>query len=259
MVSAVRLLTLFSMVFLLFSTIPTIAAQVGTAPVKDSKHPLPGIGTTCDALAPEADQDLPDLDSAAKKMRDDGIDKFWSGVRQKDRGIADEGIREVKAALEIDPRMPSAYNALMIYYVFILKDPVAVTPILEDGLKHNPKSTGIHVDLATAFSQRKKHREAIREYTAALDMGMSCRESALYNIGNEYGRLGDKTAAISYYKQALAVNPHHLKARKNLVILYVQNGNRPAAHTEAQRLLELDLEGEYGAWAKEALRRLEGS
>ncbi len=235
---------------------PIAAADDSGSAAGVSGVPLPG-AAECEGETPAADLDPPDLKDEARGMRDAGAEKFFTGFGQKNRDLVEEGIGEIEAALEIDPRMPDAYSVLAMYYGLALQEPQMAIRKLENGLKHNPKSSTIHMGLGNAYSQAGNPQKAIEYFSAALDLGMPCRDSALLNIGNAYLNLGDMEKAIPYYKEALSANPKAFKARKNLAMAYYHSGNRSAARMEAARLAKEDPDGKYGEWARGALSQLE--
>jgi tetratricopeptide (TPR) repeat protein len=75
-------------------------------------------------------------------------------------------------------------------------------------------------------------------------------------MGNAYVKLDRKNDAITAYCQALSKDKMHFNARRNLIIAYMQTNKTTLAREEAQRLLELDPNGRFGTWAREALQKI---
>ena len=166
-----------------------------------------------------------------------------------------EGKDMIETALRIDPRMPSAYNSLALYYVANNTPEVALARLLE-GVKHCPQAPGIRFDLGNIYSSLNQPREAIEQFELALDLGTDIPASTLHNIGNQLIKVGEKARAITYYNRALEQDEMHFGARHNLAIANYEIGNIDSARAQANRLIELDPDGDHGAWARKFLRKI---
>ena len=195
-------------------------------------------------------QDPIDLDTSAKKLKDVGLDLLLN----KNHPI--EGIRKIEEAIKIDPRMPSAYNALWLYYAQAKKSPTTALNYLKKGAKHCPKSSLIRADLGNTYSQLNEHEKAIEQFKEAVVLGTENEGSILYNIGNSFIALNQKSNAILYYNKAINVDKKHFNARRNLAITYYQTGNSKNAVEHLKRLIQLDQNGEHGKWAQLALKQI---
>jgi tetratricopeptide (TPR) repeat protein len=213
--------------------------------------------TVCSSVVPDGDKDPADLDDKARLKQESGTKKYMSGFQNRNKSEVEAAVAELEAGLKIDPRMPNVYGLLSAYYVFGKQDARMAVDVLTDGLKHNPKSPSVHFSLGNTLSAMKKPKEAISHFQAALDLGFSCKGVAYFNIGNAYLDQRDWRPAIEYYEKALKADPDYVKAQKNLVLAFYHSGNKSKAKAAASRLVEMDPDGETGAWAREALKRLQ--
>ncbi|GEM_PF-5777349 len=198
-----------------------------------------------------ANRDPADIKPEAKELKDIGQDLFFRKNRPQ------EGIEKIEAAIKIDPRMPDAYNTLWSYYGVAKHDFQTAKRYLEAGAKHCPKSSSVRFDLGTLYSAMNRPKDAVEQFQIALDLGIESKAPVFYNIGNQYHKQGNLSAAIVSWKNALATDEKHLNARRNLAIAYVQSGDLKAARKEMQRLVDLDPNGDKGAWAREGLQTIQ--
>lgn len=235
-------------------TQPSTHSPVATGAANDGPAPP---GKSCaDDEPPADDQNAPDVDTRARDLLNRGSAAFWTGYQQKNRALVIDAVDKLEQALKLDPRMPAAYNILATYYAGI-KKPDTAAGLLETGIRHNPTSPILRYTQGVVHSQMNMPAKAIAHYQAAIDLGMKCKEGVFLNIGNAHVKIGSRPQAIDAYQQALAANPSHHKARRALVLVYVQDGNTAAAREHARRLTQLDPNGEFGAWAREALKQPE--
>lgn len=234
----------------------TPASAVGRSPPNS-------VGATLDRLAAKGrgaesapgDRDPADVDRKAKAQRDAGLAQFYKATDNAKRAA---GIRMVEEAIAREPRMPSAYDALFLYYATMQKDVAKAIAHLESGAKHCPDSPGVHMHLGNAYSAAERPRDAIAEFSTALKLQPNsvAQASLHYNLGNQRQKLGEMQGAIASWRSALEADEKHHNARRNLVIAHYKSGSLDAARKEAQRLIDLDPGGQFGQWAREALRRM---
>jgi tetratricopeptide (TPR) repeat protein len=198
----------------------------------------------------DADQPPADLNPNALALKNEGTSLYY----QKNQ--FHEGARMLQKALEIDPRIPSAYNTIMLYYLTVKNDAKTAQEYLERGSEHCPNSPSVHFDLGSVYAQLGEHAKAIEQYKFAEKLGWANKASVFYNMGNAYVKLDRKNDAITAYCQALSKDKMHFNARRNLIIAYMQTNKTTLAREEAQRLLELNPNGRFGTWAREALQKI---
>jgi tetratricopeptide (TPR) repeat protein len=184
-------------------------------------------------------------------------------IELKDRGLKlvfeenrlPDGVKLIEQALAIDPRLPDAYNALLLYYSLGLKDHDAGIAWMTKGVAACPTVAGRHFDLGSAYSQAGRHTDAAAAFTQAIELGIN-NASVWYNLGNAHARGGKPAEAVPHYRQALERDADHRRARQNLISALYKSGDPSAALKEAGAYLERYPTGENAAWANEAIRRL---
>lgn len=230
--------------------------SAASARPKNVEQSIERLAGTARAFPPApGDQNPADLDSKAKALGKAGLDEFFKGTDNAKRAA---GIAKIEQALARDPRMPEAYGALFMFYVTMQRDVGRAIAHLESGVKHCPQSPGVRTHLGNAYSAAGRPRDAIEQFNAAFKLSPApvAQASLHYNIGNQQQKLGDLPGAIASWRSALKADDKHLNARRNLAIAHYQSGSLDAARKEAERLIELDPNGKFGDWGREALRSM---
>jgi serine/threonine protein kinase/tetratricopeptide (TPR) repeat protein len=117
----------------------------------------------------------------------------------------------VDRALELQPDLSRAYQALGNYYYYCLKDYAKALETLSIAEKGLPNSHGILK--TTAFIRRRQgeFREAIRLLKKALELSPQ-DENAVGNIGSTYAALREYSEAEPYFDRYLSLAPDQLWA-----------------------------------------------
>lgn len=229
---------------------PAAAGAPRQVNIKEIVDQLSRSGTGREVPTSPGNKEPQDLDPKAKALLAEGEALLY----QKNQ--PDVGIVKIEAALKVDPRMPSAYTAVFVYYSLIKSNHPAAARLLEGGLQPCQKSSGVRFHLGNTYSAMQRYQDAVEQFTAALLLEPEYPASIHYNMGNAHEKLGRLSLAMTSWQRALVEDEKHLNARRNLVIAHYKNGSLDAARKEAKRLTELDPNGQIGLWAQDALRRM---
>ncbi len=85
----------------------------------------------------------------------------------------------------------------------------------------------------------KRYDEAITFYKQALALDPESIDIK-YNLGVAFGKKGMLDDSIAAYEQVLAVNPRHAQAHNNLGITYEKKGMAEKAHSEYEKAVSAD-------------------
>ena len=133
--------------------------------------------------------------------------------------------REFEHALELDPTLVEAHNALgVVYHLAFHRD--------EEAIAHYQKAIGLRptfseakVNLANVYLDEKRYDEAIALYQQALnDMLYPTPYIAQSNLGWALYQKGDAMRAIDNIKAALTTNPKFCLGYRNLGTIYSDRG-----------------------------------
>jgi tetratricopeptide (TPR) repeat protein len=224
------------------------AAQTSTAPAAKASTPAR------EERTPQEDLEPKDLKPAARQL----IDRAKAAHTRRNY---DEAAALAEKAIAIDPRAPTAYYILYTVQALVKRNDEVAIRTLQAGAQACPDAPSVHYNLGNVYSSRMQHREAAEAFRKALNVARTPRPlfmaSTNYNLGNELLRSGDKSAAIEAWREALVHNPLHHQARRNIVVTYYEMTAYASAREEARKLQQADPSGPAGAWAAEALRRME--
>jgi tetratricopeptide (TPR) repeat protein len=132
---------------------------------------------------------------------------------------------------------------LLIFYSLVT---VARNPVWKDNfsvwantVEKSPDNPIVHGGLGLAYQERGFLDEAIREFTAAIELGPNMAKNH-YNIGRAYEEKGLFENAIDAYKKAVELNPEYIDAYFNLANLSMRLQLRKDAIYAYRRVIELD-------------------
>jgi tetratricopeptide (TPR) repeat protein len=181
-----------------------------------------------------------------------------------------EGIGELKKAIELDPKNMRIYIELARAYVFS-KDPASADAVLKQALRIEPRSIDILVTLGDLRASTGKPEDAEAIYTQALtaapesdslylklasfyqhrnklaEAESTLQKLALHNpqdekphihLGDFYSWTGQPDKALASYQRATDMNPDSQIARDKLIGYYLDHGKIPEAEIRIKAVLE---------------------
>ncbi len=155
----------------------------------------------------------------ARKLEKQGIRLLWT------KGRSGKGARMLEQAISKEARLVIAPSHLALYYQRGLHNNRKAVAVLEKAIKYHPKSPWLFFSLANVYAYEKDHRKAILYYLKAMELGYSGQASLQYNLANSYLHSGNGIKAIQSYEKALAIDPRHDGARKNLIYACMRTNN----------------------------------
>ena len=164
---------------------------------------------------------------ASDKNRSAARIKYDLSIASINQGDTREALRNLLAALELDPGLPEAHNALGLVYHRIGH--------LEDAQQHyseavrlNPKFSEAFNNLGTLYIDLHRYDDAIAAFQVALDdLLYTTPYLAEGNMGWAYYQKGDMDQALSHIGNAVATNPQFCRGYEWLARIGVEH-DRPA-------------------------------
>ncbi|MFP4036156.1 MAG: YcaO-like family protein [Desulfobacteraceae bacterium] len=152
--------------------------------------------------------------------------RFYQGLCLLSLGEAEEALGYLGEALDLDPEeedIPTVYS----YMGQCLKEMERyqeAASLLQEGLAMDSERTDLLNLLGFCLFKLGRHKEAIECFEALLRLDPS---SAIdyANIASNYRELGDRAAAVRYYRLALELDPGIEFARENLRRLEASAGD----------------------------------
>lgn len=129
------------------------------------------------------------------------------GAGYYERGQMDVALEELNLAIKIEPNYAQAYNIFGLVYATLGDDRKAEQSFTR-ALQLAPNDAEIHHNWGWYLCTHQRQRESLPEFEAAVrDTLYKTPEVALVNAGRCAQSLGDKAAAQSYFRRALAAQP----------------------------------------------------
>ena len=177
------------------------------------------------------------------------------GAIYETQGEIDLAIREYRAALTVNPRLPEAITSLSQVLINQKKYAEAES-ILDDAVIEGVGSSEIYFKLGNALAAQAKWERAKWAFTKSISMDpRKCQ--AMATLGNIAAKEGKVDEAISIYERALRIeakNPYYLEAVGSLYL----NGKRDPkkALPYYQRALDASPYGQNAARLKKIIAEL---
>src|SRR5207248_1279019 len=151
-----------------------------------------------------------------------------------------ESIQALAKSLELDVRNAEAHKILGRNLMIIGRFDAAQVEF-EQGLRYQPESAELHYNLGKLFSIQDNWEPARKEFEAAAKAAPSYLE-AIDALGFALEALGDDTAAVRCYENAIALNDaghgRFTSAHVNLSAYYNRTGSPDKALQYARTALE---------------------
>jgi Flp pilus assembly protein TadD len=164
--------------------------------------------------------------------------QFNQGPTLFEAGRREEAVAHVRRATELDPTYTEAWINLGGYLLHMERFDEA-RRAFEGALAAEPDDEHAHLAMGALEHREGNFRKAVDHFEIALreDPGLA---EAWYDLGLAQQDLGDTTAAIAAFRNAVALAPTDPDARNNLAWLLVLTGpSAVEALTEARTAVQL--------------------
>ena len=179
------------------------------------------------------------------------------GIAYMNKGQLEVALGKLRRALEQDPDLPSAHNAIAILYTRLGEMDQADRHYRE-ALELDDSDSSAHNNYGLFLCDRKRYREAESHFMAAVKNPLYRTPLAFTNAGICVNRIPDRAGAERYFRRALELNPvypaplyqmarlsyedrHYLQARG-----YLQRYQAVARHTAETLWLGVIVERQLG-------------
>lgn len=142
-------------------------------------------------------------------------------------GDATPARREAEIALQSSPNLPEAHAALG-GALFLARDYAAALREYAIAVRLSPENPEILGNYATALTRVNRLPEAVTQYEAALRL-RPASASLHFDLGNTFARLGRFRSAASEYEAALRIDPRFAAAADHLARVRQLEAARTAA------------------------------
>lgn len=148
------------------------------------------------------------------------------GVQATQQGDSQGAYRELERALELNPSMPEAHNALALLLHLSFRRLEAAIGHYQKAIELRPEFSEAKTNLANVFLDQGRYDDAIQLYEQALnDMLYPTPFIAQGNLGWALYKKGEVAKAINTIKSAVTTNPGFCLGHMWLGVIYDSQQN----------------------------------
>jgi Tfp pilus assembly protein PilF len=160
-----------------------------------------------------------------KKAQDQAVIHYDLGVQAMQGGDSRQALSEYQKAVELDPSLDLAHNALGLVYHLSFGETDKAIAHYRRALELNPKFSEASTNLGNVYLSLSRYAEAAPLYEKALsDILYKTPYIAENNLGWCYYKRGDVQAGVDHIRSALIGNPKFCLGYRNLGIIYAETG-----------------------------------
>ncbi|MBI1859472.1 MAG: tetratricopeptide repeat protein [Deltaproteobacteria bacterium] len=148
-----------------------------------------------------------------------------------------KAIEATQQAIDLDPKLPSAYNHLALIYMETKRYEKS-EQAFKTALELQADYPEVYNNLGVLYNRQEKFQEAVGFFEKALASEKYVTpENALTNMGYAYYKLGEIAKSKAYHQKALDLVPQFCLASKNMGDVYAKEKNFGKASEYFQRAL----------------------
>jgi len=146
---------------------------------------------------------------------------------------AQTAIKELRIALQANPNLVDAYNALGLVYHLMLHRPEEAIANYQAGLKIDPKNGEVANNEGAALTDLGRYTEAAAMFERALSNDLyRTPYIAQGNLGWALYKSGDVQAGVGHLKTAVQINPDYCQGYRSLGMIASELGQLAEAETQ---------------------------
>lgn len=165
----------------------------------------------------------------------EAIAHYDLGVSELRRGDSRDALRTLQKAVEADPKMDRAHNALGLVYHALGR--------YEEALEHYDIAVDLKPDFSDAHNNRGTLLTDLGRYDEAIDSFEIALNNVLYafpthaeaNMGWAYYKKGEMAPALKHLRNAVATNPKFCRGYEWLALIGIESGKPDQAVANVRR------------------------
>lgn len=167
--------------------------------------------------------------------------RIWEISQNQDPLILDRALEIAEKAVTISHSYLGNHIALSLAFLYRKQYEKAISEV-EKIIALDPENADSYALLAAIYISMGRSKEANRNIEKAMKLNPGMPTRYLNTLATVYALSGRQTEAVATFKKVFDRNPSHgdaFKAHLNLVILYVELGQKDDARAEADEILKL--------------------
>ncbi len=192
-------------------------------------------------ISPEMIKELPNSKEIIKSLEKiknlTAEGHFIKGNAYYSEKKIDKAIEEYTEAIELNPKLASAYNNRGVAYGNIKEFDKAIEDC-NKAIELNPKLASAYSNRGIAYNNIKEFDKAIEDCNKAIELNPKL-VSAYNNRGVAYGNIKEFDKAIEDYNKTIELNPKYSIAYLNLAEVYIIRNNHKDSLAITQKSLEI--------------------
>jgi type IV pilus assembly protein PilF len=142
-------------------------------------------------------------------------------------------LRELQAAVQANPDLGDAYNALGLVYHLMLHRPEEAVTNYQKALKLDPRNSEAANNLGAALTDLGRYAEAAAMFQRALSNDLyRTPYIAQGNLGWALYKSGDAAGGIGHLKTAVQINPEYCQGYRSLGMIASEQNQLSEAEAE---------------------------
>ena len=178
------------------------------------------------------------FENVLRKTENNFIVHNYLGVVLDKQGNAEESVKHLKKALEINPYYSRARNNLGVIFEREGRHDEAIAHY-KRAIQVKPDYADAHNNLGFALNKKGRTEEAIYHYQKALSIDPDYAD-AHNNLGIALAQKGRLNEAMSHYYEAIRINPYYVEAHNNLGAALLYMGKPEDAILHFKKAVRLD-------------------
>lgn len=160
-------------------------------------------------------------------------------VEAFDKGSPEEAVAFFTGAIKADPSHYAAYVERGVAYYALAEFEKAIRDY-DMALSMDTADPGLYMNRANALSRSARYAEALADHRKARAAGYRALDTLLYNMGNNFWRMGELDSALLYFAKSQQLAPAFREVRANTAFVHMLQGRYDlavASYTELIRTM----------------------
>ena len=145
------------------------------------------------------------------------------GIKSSDEGDIIGAVALFTQAIKADPGYYAAYVERGIAHYGLAEFAKAINDY-NQAMSISVADPALFMNRANALSRSARYGEALADHRRAMAAGLVATDTLLYNMGNNFWRMGELDSALAYYARSLLLAPEFREVHANTAFVHMIQG-----------------------------------